>query len=144
MCTKTESVLSGLQSIIAESENVKRNAFSVAKWLREEISRIDADIDALKKRRDEYVLKARMLDGGKNAPTQQEKELSKTAQKTTKPVKSSKPVKPKYHKPTQAEIDAMTPECRARYEANVARCEQMRMAKQKKALTEKFAETKIS
>lgn len=55
-----------------------------------------------------------------------------------------KPSKPKYHKPTQTEIDAMTPERRAKYYANVQRCEQMRYAKAQKAMVEKFKETKIS
>ena len=49
-----------------------------------------------------------------------------------------------YHKPTQAEIDAMTPERRAKYYANVERCRMMREAKKKNALVEKFAQTKIS
>lgn len=57
---------------------------------------------------------------------------------------SSKPSKPKYHKPTQAEIDAMTPERRAKYYANVERCRMMREAKKKNSLVEKFAQTKIS
>lgn len=64
--------------------------------------------------------------------------------KAPKPGRKPKVKTKKQRKITQADIDAMTPERREKYLANVERCRKMREAKQKNALVEHFAETKVS
>ena len=134
MCTKSESIISGLQSIIADSESTKRNAKAVAKWLRSEVVRMDAEISALKERRNEYVRQARMLDGGEVIRLNEGEKLPKTT-------KAPKPTKPK---PTPDEIASWTKERQEQYWKRVECMNRNRQKKKIYALQEKFTETNLS
>lgn len=138
-------VMASFNEIVNQANAGKRTAENVAKDLYAKAAELRAMADAL-------TLMARKLSGNtSNEPVGREvivlkdgERIRKKKPETTKTSKPAKPTKPKYHKPTQAEIDVMTPERRARYEANVARCDKMRMAKALNALQEKAKEAKIS
>lgn len=133
-------VITSFNEIVSQANAGKQTAEQVAKAL-------IAEAEELRGRADRLVKLARQLTGNisLSEPINRKTILLKEGESLRrKKAKEVKPTKPKYHKPTQAEIDAMTPERRAKYLANVERCAKMREAKQQKALVEKFAETKIS
>lgn len=132
-------VVTSFNEIVNKAAKGRQTAEQVAKSLTQHAAELRKQADAL-------VLLARKLVGNADVSLRQTIVLKEGERHPKAPKPGRKPkVKSKaYHKPTQAEIDAMTPERKAQYLANVERCKKMREAKKKNSLVEKFAQTKIS
>lgn len=133
-------VVTSFNEIVSKAQSRECKAQDVARKLQAQAAELRRQADAL-------VLLARQLVGNTDTNLKEPIILKEGERHPKAPKPGRKPVKAKTkqrRKITQAEIDAMTPERRAKYLANVERCRKMREAKQKQALVEKFAQTKVS